>query len=428
MNKFTSFVEEKIVPVVAKFSSNRYIKALRSGFLAIMPLTIIGSIFLLITDFPITGYPEFMARIFGENWASYLEPAYRATFNMLGFMLVGTLSYKLAEEYKLDSLAVMIMGIVSYVVVTPKFVTSESGEVINKVLSMTWLGTEGVITAIIISILVTEIYRFVVKKNLVIKLPESVPEMVSRSFSALIPGVIIVAVSLVINGVCMASGRSLHEIIYSVLQIPLQTLTSSVGAISIVSALNGLLWWFGIHPTVVNSIMYPLLNANSVENLELFKAGKLTLETGNIGTVQMLDQFATIGGAGMTIGLIISMILVARSERLKTLKNLSTIPVLFNINEPLIFGVPIIMNPLMMIPVTIAPIVSVYIAYFAMKIGFMSPFNGVVAPWTTPPIFSGFLVGGWQGAVVQIIAIVISVIIYYPFVSVLDKQYRKEEA
>ena len=142
----------------------------------------------------------------------------------------------------------------------------------------------------------------------------------------------------------------------------------------------------------------------------------------------MLDQFATIGGAGMTIGLIISMILVARSERLKTLKNLSTIPVLFNINEPLIFGVPIIMNPLMMIPVTIAPIVSVYIAYFAMKIGFMSPFNGVVAPWTTPPIFSGFLVGGWQGAVVQIIAIVISVIIYYPFVSVLDKQYRKEEA
>ena len=427
MNKFTSFVEEKIVPVVAKFSSNRYIKALRSGFLAIMPLTIIGSIFLLITDFPITGYAEFMVRIFGENWASYIEPAYRATFNMLGFMLVGTLSYKLAEEYNLDSLAVMIMGIVSYVVVTPKFVTSESGEVINKVLSMTWLGTEGVITAIIISILITEIYRFVVKKNLVIKLPDSVPEMVSRSFSALIPGIIIVAISLVINGVCVASGRSLHEIIYSVLQIPLQTLTSSVGAISIVSALNGLLWWFGIHPTVVNSIMYPLLNANSVENLELFKAGKLTLETGNIGTVQMLDQFATIGGAGMTIGLIISMILVVRSERLKTLKNLSTIPVLFNINEPLIFGVPIIMNPLMIIPVTIAPIISVYITYFAMKIGFMSPFNGVVAPWTTPPIFSGFLVGGWQGAVVQIIAIVISVIIYYPFVSVLDKQYRKEE-
>lgn len=428
MNKFTSFVEEKIVPVVAKFSSNRYIKALRSGFLAIMPLTIIGSIFLLITDFPITGYAEFMARIFGESWASYLEPAYRATFNMLGFMLVGTLSYKLSEEYKLDSLAVMVMGIVSYVVVTPKFVTSESGEVINKVLSMTWLGTEGVITAIIISILVTEIYRFVVKKNLIIKLPDSVPEMVSRSFSALIPGVIIVAFSLVINGVCVASGRSLHEIIYSVLQIPLQKLTSSVGAISIVSALNGLLWWFGIHPTVVNSIMYPLLNANSAENLELFKAGKLTLETGNIGTVQMLDQFATIGGAGMTIGLIISMILVARSERLKTLKNLSTIPTLFNINEPLIFGVPIIMNPLMMIPVTIAPIVSVYIAYFAMKIGFMSPFNGVVAPWTTPPIFSGFLVAGWQGAVVQIIAVVVSVIIYYPFVSVLDKQYRKEEA
>lgn len=427
MDKFIRFVEEKIVPVVGKFSSHKYIKALRSGFLAVMPLTIIGSIFLLITDFPIAGYPEFMAGIFGENWASYLEPAYRATFNMLGFLLVGTLSYKLAEEYKLDSLSVMIMSIVSYVIVTPKFVTSSSGEVINKVLSMTWLGTQGVITAIIISIIVTEVYRFVVKKNLVIKLPDSVPEMVSRSFSALIPGIIIVSVMLVINGVCIASGKSLHEFVYSILQIPLQNLTSTIGAISVVGGLNGLLWWFGIHPTVVNSIMNPLLNANSVENLELFKAGKLTLETANVGTIQMIDQFATIGGAGMTIGLIISMLIVAKSERLKTLKKLSAVPALFNINEPLIFGVPIIMNPLMIIPVTIAPIVSIYIAYFAMKIGFMMPFNGVIAPWTTPPIFSGFLVSGWQGAVVQVIAIIVSVVIYYPFVMVLDKQYRKEE-
>uniref|UniRef100_UPI002620BCB3 PTS sugar transporter subunit IIC n=1 Tax=Clostridium sp. TaxID=1506 RepID=UPI002620BCB3 len=268
---------------------------------------------------------------------------------------------------------------------------------------------------------------FVVKKNLVIKLPDSVPEMVSRSFSALIPGIIIVSVTLVINGLCVASGKSLHEFVYSILQIPLQHLTSTIGAISVVGGLNGLLWWFGIHPTVVNSIMNPLLNANSVENLDLFKAGKLTLETANVGTIQMIDQFATIGGAGMTIGLIISMLIVAKSERLKTLKKLSAIPALFNINETLIFGVPIIMNPLMILPVTIAPIISVYIAYFAMKIGFMMPFNGVIAPWTTPPIFSGFLVAGWQGAVVQVIAIIVSVVIYYPFVLVLDKQYRKEE-
>ena len=142
----------------------------------------------------------------------------------------------------------------------------------------------------------------------------------------------------------------------------------------------------------------------------------------------MIDQFATIGGAGMTIGLIIAMIIVSRSSRLKTMSKLAAVPACFNINEPLVFGLPIVFNPLMLIPVTLAPMVSVVIAYVAMSIGFMPLFTGVMAPWSTPPIISGFLVAGWQGAVVQIIAIVASVVIYYPFVKALDNQYRKEES
>ncbi|MEG1483658.1 PTS sugar transporter subunit IIC [Clostridium sp.] len=428
MNKFTQFIEEKIVPKVAKFSTQRHINALRSGFMAIMPLTIMGSIFLLITDFPISGYSDFMAGIFGQGWEAYIEPAYRATFNMMGFMLVGTIAYKLAEQYKLDSLAAMIMSIVAYVIVTPKFVVAESGEVINKVLSMTWLGTQGVITAIIVGIITVEIYRIVIRKNIVIKLPDSVPDMVSRSFISLVPGIVVVISALIINGIFIARDSSLHQFVYEILQIPLQGLTSTIGAISVVGGLNGLLWWFGIHPTVVNSIVNPILNANSMENLELFKAGQLALETGNVGTIQMIDQFATIGGAGMTVGLIISLLLVARSQRLKMMSKLSAVPTIFNINEPLVFGVPIVLNPLMIIPITLAPIVSCLIAYVAITMEFMPLFNGVIAPWTTPPIISGFLVSGWQGAVVQVVAIIASVIIYYPFVMALDKQYRKEES
>lgn len=427
MNKITNYIEERIVPKVSKFSAQRHINALRSGFMAIMPLTIMGSIFLLITDFPINGYSDFMAGIFGQGWEAYIEPAYRATFNMMGFMLVGTIAYKLAEHYKLDSLAAMIMGIVAYIIVTPKFVVAESGEVISKVLSMTWLGTQGVITAIIIGIITVEIYRVVIKKNFVIKLPDSVPEMVSRSFISLVPGIIIVIVALIINGIFVSRDSSLHQFVYEILQIPLQGLTSTIGAISVVGGLNGFLWWFGIHPTVVNSIVNPILNANSMENLELFKAGQLTLEAGNVGTIQMIDQFATIGGAGMTVGLIISLLLVAKSQRLKMMSKLSAVPTIFNINEPLVFGIPIVLNPLMIVPITLAPIVSCLIAYAGISIGFMPLFNGVVAPWTTPPIISGFLVSGWQGAVVQVIAIIASVIIYYPFVRALDKQYRKEE-
>lgn len=427
MNFISNFIEEKMVPVVSKFASLRYMRALKSGFMVIMPLTIIASVFLLITDFPITGYLEFMAKIFGPEWDSFLSPAYRATFDMMGILLAGTIAYKLAESDEVDPLPVMIISIVAYVIVTPKFVTAESGEVINKVLPMAWLGTKGVITAIIMSITSTEIYRFIVKKNLVIKLPENVPPMVYKSFFSLVPGVIVVAFALLVNGIFLTMGKSMHEFIYDILQVPLQGLTASPIAITIVAGLNGFLWWFGIHPTVVNSIVNPLLNANSVENLELFKQGALTLENANIGTIQMIDQFATIGGAGMTIGLVLAMLVVAKSQRMKMLSKLSTVPAVFNINEPIVFGLPIIMNPLMLIPITLAPIVSVLIAYGAIVIGFMNPFNGVVAPWPTPPIFSGFLVSGWQGAVVQVVAIIAAFAIYYPFVLSLDKQYRAEE-
>ena len=427
MNGFTHFIEEKMVPAVSKVTSLRYFQALRSGFMVIMPLTIIGSIFMLVTDFPLAGYADFMAGIFGADWASYIEPAYRATFNMMGFMLVGTMAYKLAQSYEQDALSSMVLALVAFVVVTPKSVVTESGEIVNKVLSFTWLGTQGVITAILVSIVSVEIIRFCIKKNLVIKMPDSVPEMVSKSFSALIPGILIVTIMLIVNGICMMSAGSLHELIYSIIQLPLQGLTSSLFAIVLVAALNGFLWWFGIHPTVVNSIVNPLLIANADANQSLFTAGQLSLQNGNVGTIQMIDQFATIGGAGMTIGLMIAMLMVARSARLKTMSKLAAVPACFNINEPLVFGLPIVFNPLMLIPVTLAPIVSVMIAYLAMSIGFMPLFTGVMAPWATPPIFSGFLVAGWQGAVVQVIAIIASVAIYYPFVKALDHQYAKEE-
>ena len=427
MKSFTNFIENRLVPVVSKITNLRYFQALRNGFMVIMPLTIIGSIFMLITDFPLAGYSDFMAGIFGSDWTSYIEPAYRATFNMMGFMLVATMSYKLADSYDMDKLSTAILSLVAFIVVSPKSLVTDGGEVVNQVLVMTWLGTQGVITAIIVSIVSVEVIRFCVRKNLVIRMPDSVPDMVSQSFSALVPGIILVLIMLIVNGVCKVFVGSLHEAIYAIIQVPLQGLTSSLFAIIIVGGLNGFLWWFGIHPTVVNSIVNPLLIANADANQILANAHNLSVSTGKIGTIQMIDQFATIGGAGMTIGLIIAMIIVARSSRLKTMSKLAAVPACFNINEPLVFGLPIVFNPLMIIPVTLAPMVSVFISYIAMSIGFMPLFTGVMATWSTPPIISGFLVAGWQGAVVQIIAIVVSVVIYYPFVKALDNQYRKEE-
>lgn len=428
MNNLTGWVEEKLVPSVSKITNQRYFQALRNGFFAIIPLTIIGSIFMLITDFPVPGYSEFMAGIFGANWADYISPAYRATFNMMGLMFVGTMSYKLAESYDMDKLTSLVLGIVAYVVVLPKTVMTESGEAVEKVLSFDWLGTQGVMTAIIMAIISVEITRFCYKKNIVIKMPESVPTMVSQAFSALIPGVLIVVVALIINGISINITESFPQLIYMIIQAPLQGIIGSPFAIIVVAALNGLFWWLGIHPTVINSMLNPILYANADANQVLADAGKLTVESGNFGTIQMIDQFGTIGGAGCTMGLAIAMILVARSSRMKAMSKVSTVPAFFNINEPLIFGVPVIFNPLILIPIVLAPVVSVLIAFGSIKIGFMPMFTGIQAPWATPFIFSGFLVAGWQGAVTQIVAVIASVAIYYPFVKALDNQYQKEES
>ncbi|MFD2388280.1 PTS transporter subunit EIIC [Enterococcus rivorum] len=165
MEKLTNWVEQSLVPKVSKITNLRYFQALRNGFFAIMPLTIIGSIFMLMTDFPVAGYEEFMAGIFGPNWIGFISPAYRATFNMMGLIFAGTMSYKLAESYKMDQLTSLVLGLVAYVVVLPKTVITDSGEVVEKVLSFNWLGTQGVITAIIMSIISVEVTRFCIKEH-----------------------------------------------------------------------------------------------------------------------------------------------------------------------------------------------------------------------------------------------------------------------
>ncbi|WP_123053258.1 PTS transporter subunit EIIC [Clostridium sp. JN-1] len=423
----TKFIENKIVPSVSKVTNFKYFVALRSGFLSIMSLTLIGSIFVLILNFPIKGYSDFMNNIFGKNWSPLLSQATSATYDIFGVMTAATFAYYLAKEYKMNELQNLILAIVAYIVITPKSIILKSGEVVTGVLPFAWLGTKGVITALLIGIMTVEINRLCIKKHLVIKLPESVPDAVSQSFSSLIPGLLIVIACLAINQITSMSGSSLHEMIYKLIQTPLQGITGSAGAMIIVAGLNGLFWWFGIHPTVINSLLYPLLNANALENYALFKAGKLTIETGHIGVTQMLDQFATMGGAGCTIGLIISMIFVAKSQRLSTITKLSAVPAMFNINEPVIFGVPIVFNAQMLIPIVLSPIVGVTLPIIAIKTGFMPIFTGVTIPWATPPIISGFLLCGWQGAVVQLVSIILIVMIYYPFVVALDKQYLAEE-
>ena len=191
-----------------------------------------------------------------------------------------------------------------------------------------------------------------------------------------------------------------------------------------------LLWWCGIHgPNVVMAIMSPILTANALDNQSIIDAGQALVAGDNakIVTVQMVDIFGKFGGAGITLGFVIAGIIIAKSKQMKSISKLSLIPGVFNINEPVIFGLPIVFNPLMLIPFIIVPVLAVIMTYASIALGFIQPFTATQVPWTTPPIISGFLLSGWQGAVLQIAILAVAIVVYLPFMKMLDKEALKQE-
>lgn len=173
---------------------------------------------------------------------------------------------------------------------------------------------------------------------------------------------------------------------------------------------------------MVNGIVTALLLSNLDANKALLAAGNLSLENGaHIVTQQFLDSFLLISGSGITFGVVVAMLFAAKSKQYKALGKVAAFPALFNVNEPVVFGFPVVMNPLMFLPFVLVPIVAAVVVYASIAIGFMQPFSGVTLPWSTPAIISGFMVAGWQGALVQVIILALSTLIYFPFFKIQDK-------
>ncbi|MCI1136584.1 PTS transporter subunit EIIC [Enterococcus gallinarum] len=422
---------EKALDALARFANTKVMRALKDGFVLTMPATLIGSISLLLWYFPIDGYESFMTGIFGESWSVWLGQISANTMDILAIIVAIGIAYSYAVNEKLDGISAGIISLIAFLTVSPSQVSTDSGDVVGGVIARGWIGGNGIITAILMGLFTGFVYTFLMKRNIRIKMPAGVPEGVSNAFSALIPGLVIIISSGIFYQICyVIADKSLTEIIFSIIQVPLQGLTDSFAAGLIIVTLMGILFWAGIHgPNIVMGVMAPILTANSLDNQAIIDAGQsLTLENGaKIMTPQVIDLFVKFGGTGLTLGLIFSALIVAKSKQLKQISRLSLVPGLFNINEPIIFGLPIVYNPIMLVPFIITPIIGLIITYGAIAIGFMSPFSAIQVPWTTPPIISGFLAAGWQGAVVQILIIIISIAVYYPFVARQDKISLEQE-
>lgn len=433
MNKFLTFLENRFMPFAGRLAAQRHLGALKDGIILAMPLIIIGSLFLILGFLPIPGYAEFMAKVFGEHWLDKLLYPVDATFNMMGLVAAFGIAYRLAERYEMDALTAGTLSLSAFLLATPfnvPFTPAGATDAVSVggAIPVALMGSKGLFVAMIIAMFSTEVYRFILKKNIVIKMPDGVPPAVSKSFVALIPGFVVVTIVWVVRLIVEYFGiNSIHDLVGIVLGKPLGLLGGTLIGSIIAFGLIQLLWAAGLHGmNIVSGVMSPIwLNATG-ENMEAFKAGK---ELPNIFTQQFFEIFVNIGGSGATIGLVIAMLIWAKSQQMKQLGKLSGGPGLFMINEPVVFGMPIVMNPLLIVPFFLAPIVNIILTYYAMDLGFVAKPAGIAIPWTTPPLIGGYLATGGHisGAIMQLVNITVGFFIYLPFFKMWDKLKLAEE-
>lgn len=420
-SKVMEFMEEKFFPVAAKLGSQRHLLALRDGIIMIMPLLIIGSFSMIIAEFPIEAFTDFMAGILGENWTAFEGVIMNGTFGIAAIVACFGVASSLVNSYGIEGTPAGVISMASlFIIVVPSLV-EDGGE-----MAEAWMAGSfdpGLLfTALVVALLTGEIYRTMVQKEITIKLPASVPVAVSRQFTALIPGSIIMLIFTVVRLLFAATPwGGFSEFFNETLSIPLRHLGTSYGGTVVASFFEHLLWSFGLHGSaiVIFPIFEPMWLVNMAENIN--QGAK------NIVTFTFYENGVWIGGSGATLPAVIYMLLFAKSKLLKDVGKIGIGPGLFNINEPVTFGLPIVLNPFLMIPYILAPIVAITVQYVGTAIGIF-PYCNIMVPWTTPFLISGFFTtGSIMGVVAQLITLAATFLVWLPFIMLWDrKNYELE--
>ncbi len=420
MDKITVFLDKYLSPMFNKLGENKYLQAVSGSFFNSLPVIIIGSIFTLIANFPYQPYINFLKSIGLYDTISLVGSS---TTDLISLFTVFFVAYNLAKQFQVMEYPAGLLALMAYFILTPHTITVEGVEKPISAIQYGYFGSTSLFVALIVGLLVSRVYIFVIKKGWVLKMPEGVPPMVSNSFTPIIAAGIVATLTIVVAGIFKSTSYGdIHTFITSVVQKPMTQLGSSLGFFIILYMFMNLCWFFGIHGAAVYAAVQPIVNAINFENLTAFQKG---LPLPNMYANWVL--FLKIGGLGSTLGLCIYMAIKSKSNRYKELGKMALIPSLFNINEPLCYGMPLMLNPMMFIPLVFNPLICGIIAYIAQSTGVVGYTRGLTLPWTTPPLINGFLQGGISVAILQLVCLIICTIMYIPFFRVMDKNAANEE-
>lgn len=433
------FLEKYLMGPMAKVSAWRPVRAIVAAGRASIPFTIVGSMFLVLSVIP-QAFPVSFIETIWENLIDKLSPlylqAYNCTMGILSLYFAIVIGYEYTkifvdeEDLNVDPVYGALLSVFAFFLTIPELVISNNtfdylnvdGATINGWTiggnSLDRLSTSGMFTAVLMSILAVQLYKTCIRWA--VKMPDAVPEGVSRSFSALISAAVVAIVVLIINGVFVALGTD----IYNVVAIPfgfVKNIANSWIGIVVIYLLVHALWIVGINgANIVMGLVTPILLANMAENAngaQIAYAGEFT------------SSYVTMGGSGAMLLACVWLAFAARSSQLKMLGRAAMGPAIFNINEPLIFGLPVVYNPILALPFMIAPIVAATIGYWSIKLGFAAV-SIMQTPWQTPIGLGAYVgSGGSIGALITaLLCAVASFIIWYPFLKMYDNQLLKEES
>lgn len=438
MSKFIATMERGILPFAVKIGKQPHVNAIKNGFIRLMPLTLAGAMFVLINN-------VFLS--FGEGSFFYtmgirLDPetivtlnglktiggnVYNGTLGIMSLMTPFFIGMALAEERKVDSLSAGLLAIAAFMTVTPFSVGDAYAVGAN------WLGGANIISGILVGLVVAEVFSFIIKRNWVIRLPDSVPTSVSRSFSALIPGFIILSIMGTASYLLSLYGTNFHQIIMDSISTPLASMGGLVGWVYVL--FSSLLWFFGIHGAMAlsaleNGVMVPF----ALENMALYKeygSVAAALEAGkefHMWTKPLVDSFIYLGGTGATLGLIAAIFIASRRDDYRQVAKLAAPSGLFQINEPILFGLPVIMNPVLFIPFILVQPVLAIITTIAYYTGIIPPTTNI-APWTMPTGLGAFFNtnGSVAALLLALFNLAIATLIYIPFVVIANKAQTQIE-